>query len=51
MLTCCITCSVLNSEFQYSGVLHDRRLNDQDSRSEEIGPCLRTVPEQVVNNL
>ena len=50
ILTCCITGSVLNCEFQYGGVLQDRGLNYQDSWSEEIGPCLRAVSEQVVDN-
>jgi len=50
VLTCCITCSVLDCELQYSGVLQDRGLDYQDSRSEEIGPCLRAVAKQVVDN-
>jgi len=50
MLTCCITCSVLNCELQHSGVLQDRSLDYQDSRSEEIGPCLCAVSKQVMYN-
>lgn len=50
MLTCCIACSVLNCELQHSGVLQDRGLDYQYSRSEEIGPCLRAISKQVVNN-
>ena len=50
MLTCCITCSVLNCKLQHSGVLQDRGLDYQDSRSEEIGPCLCAVTKQVVDN-
>jgi len=50
MLTSRITCSVLNCELEHCGILHDHSLNEEDSRSEKICPCLRTLSEEPVDD-
>lgn len=50
-LTSCISSDVLDCEFQHSGVLHDRRLDHDDPRAEDVCPCLHALSEEPVKNL
>jgi hypothetical protein len=50
ILTSCVTSSMLDCEFEYSGILQYCGLDDENSGIEKIGPCLRVLSEEVVDD-